>query len=322
MIFSNTRNIKHKGKTNSAKQLERQIALVVILTPWIATISAFALLWKHGIGRVELGLCLSMYVLTTLGITVGFHRLFTHRSFQTGKTIQVILGIMGSMAVQGPLLFWVACHRRHHQNSDRSHDPHSPHLSGQDMRGRLIGLWHSHIGWMLNHDSEDWVRFVPELLRDQLIFKINNLYFVWVCLGLLIPAILGGLLTWTWQGMISGLLWGGFVRIFLVHHSTWSINSICHLYGSYNYETNDQSKNNFLCALLSCGEGWHNNHHAFPSSARHGLEWWQFDLSYIVIYLLKKIGFIWDVKIPTAKMLESKKIKLDFHQSFPNRTKT
>ncbi|WP_392535318.1 acyl-CoA desaturase [Nostoc sp. C117] len=311
MISSNTSKIKHKPRPNSAKQLERQIALLIVFIPWLGTIAAFILLWKHGIGLVELGLCLSMYVVTTLGVTAGFHRLFTHRSFQTGRTIQVLLGIAGSMAAQGPILFWVACHRRHHQNSDRPNDPHSPNLYTQGIRGRLAGFWHAHLGWMFNHDSEDWVRFVPELLRDQLIFKVNNWYFLWIFLGCLIPAILGGLLTWTWQGIISGLFWGGFVRIFLVHHSTWSINSICHIYGSRPYETNDESTNNFLCALLACGEGWHNNHHAFPASARHGLEWWQFDLTYLVIHLLEKTGLIWDVKLPTAKMLEVKKRELN-----------
>jgi stearoyl-CoA desaturase (Delta-9 desaturase) len=301
--------IKTQAQFNSAKQLERQIALVIVLTPWLGTIAACTLGFHHGVGWVELGLCGSMYVFTMLGITAGFHRLFAHRSFQTNKTIQVLLGIAGSMAAQGPVLFWVACHRRHHQNSDRANDPHSPQLHGEGGKGRLLGLWHSHIGWMFNHDSENWVRFVPELLKDALIFQIHNLYFVWVFLGLLIPAILAGLLTGTWSEMISGLLWGGFVRIFLVHHSTWSINSICHLYGSRTYQTDDASRNNFVCALLTCGEGWHNNHHAFPSSARHGLEWWQFDFTYIIIYLLEKSGFVWDKKIPTTKMLAAKTIR-------------
>jgi stearoyl-CoA desaturase (Delta-9 desaturase) len=301
--------IKTQAQFNSAKQLERQIALVIVITPWLGTIVACIFSFHHGVGWVELGLCGSMYVFTMLGITAGFHRLFAHRSFQTNKTIQVLLGIAGSMAAQGPVLFWVACHRRHHQNSDRADDPHSPQLHGEGCKGRLLGLWHSHIGWMFHHDSENWVRFVPELLKDALIFQIHNLYFVWVFLGLLIPAILAGLLTGTWSGMISGLLWGGFVRIFLVHHSTWSINSICHLYGSRTYQTDDASRNNFVCALLTCGEGWHNNHHAFPSSARHGLEWWQFDLTYIVIYLLEKTGSVWDKKIPTTKMLAAKTIR-------------
>ena len=295
-----------KAKYNAAKQEERQIALLAIITPPLGLIAAIIVLWGHGISSVELSLCLGMYAMTTLGITLGFHRLFTHRSFATGKVMQILLGIAGSMAVQGPVLFWAATHRRHHLKSDHPEDPHSPNINGPGIRNQLHGFWHAHIGWMLNHDSENWVRYVPDLLRDRLIFRLNQWYFYWVFLGLLIPAILGGLLTLTWQGILSGLLWGGFVRIFFVHHSTWSINSICHLYGSHPYETKDQSTNNVFCALWAFGEGWHNNHHAFPASARHGLEWWQIDITYLVIYLLEKSGLAWNLKIPTSDMLKAK----------------
>ncbi|MDJ0718183.1 MAG: acyl-CoA desaturase [Prochloraceae cyanobacterium] len=282
------------------------MALIAIITPLLGSIAAFFWFGIHGINSVDLSLCLGMYAITTLGITAGFHRLFTHRSFATGKVMQILLGIAGSMAVQGPVLFWAASHRRHHQNSDRPDDPHSPNIDGQGIPILFNGFWHAHIGWMLNHNSENWVRYIPDLLRDKLIFRLNQWYFYWIFLGLLIPAILGGLLTWTWQGILSGLLWGGFLRIFLVHHTTWSINSICHLYGSRPYETKDESTNNFLCALLTFGEGWHNNHHAFPTSARHGLKWWQIDITYLVIYLLEKGGLVWNLKIPNSSMLEAK----------------
>ncbi len=227
------------------------------------------LIWKF----VDIQICLGMYALTTLGITAGYHRLFAHRSFQTNKTIKVLLGTLGSMAVQGPILFWVATHRRHHLVSDRPEDPHSPVSQEKTFLSRAKGFWCSHIGWMLNHDPENRTKYVPDLLRDKLVFQLNQWYFYWVFLGLFIPAVLGGLLVNSWQGIVSGLLWGGFVRIFLVHHITWSINSICHLFGSRPYHTGDQSTNNWICGLLAFGEGWHNNHHAFPNSARHGLKW-------------------------------------------------
>ncbi len=309
MTKSNFIKKNNRARVNGAKQEEFYMALIAIITPILGFIAAVVLLWGNAITSVELSLCLGMYAITTLGITAGFHRLFTHSSFATGKVLQIMLGIAGSMAVQGPVLFWAATHRKHHQYSDRAKDPHSPNISDRGIRNILNRFWHAHIGWMFDREPENWMRYVPDLLRNKLIFKLNQWYFYWVLLGLLIPAILGGLLTWTWQGTIQGLLWGGLVRIFLVHHTTWSINSICHLYGSRSYQTKDRSTNNFFCALLAFGEGWHNNHHAFPTSARHGIEWWQIDITYLGIYILEKLGFVWNVKIPTANILAAKKIQ-------------
>jgi stearoyl-CoA desaturase (delta-9 desaturase) len=301
---------KRQARVNAAKRLERQIAIGVIVSPFIGTIAALIWMSAYGITLVDVGLLIFMYAITGLGITAGFHRLVTHKSFKTGKIIQIVLIIAGSMAAQGPVLFWTACHRRHHASTDDSNDPHSPNLSGEGIVKRFLGLWHAHIGWMFNHDGdENWMRYVPDLLRDSLIFKINQLYFVWIFLGFLIPAILGGFLSNSWQGVISGFLWGGFVRTFLVHHSTWSINSICHSFGSRPYETKDESTNNFICAFFAFGEGWHNNHHAFQASAKHGIEWWQVDLTYWVINSLEKLGLASEVNRPSTALLEAKKRK-------------
>ena len=291
---------------NAAKKEEQMYATIAVIVPTLGFIAAIWWAANYGFSWVDLALLVGMYSLTNLGITAGFHRFFAHRSFKTGRVMEVLLAIAGSMALQGPVLFWCAIHRKHHQCSETPEDPHSPYQHGEGIKGFLKGLWHSHIGWMLNGNLENWARYVPDLLKDKLIFKMNYWYFYWVLLGLLIPAVLGGLLTTSWQGMISGLLWGGFARMFLLHHTSWNIGSICHLYGFQPYETKDESRNNLICALLVFGEGWHNNHHAFPSSARHGLKWWQFDLTYLVIQLLEKIGLVWDVNLPTQKMLEAK----------------
>ncbi|HWP45777.1 MAG TPA: acyl-CoA desaturase [Candidatus Limnocylindrales bacterium] len=291
-----------------AQKFERTIALVVVITPFLGFLAATILFWGYALGLVELGLLIGMYAATIIGIGVGFHRHFSHRAFKTNRVVRVILAILGSMAAQGPVLFWAAIHRRHHAYSDQSGDPHSPHLHGDGISGLLRGLWHAHTGWLFVHEVTDWSHYIPDLLRDTLLFKVNRLYFVWVFLGLLIPTLLGGILTGTWIGALQGFLWGGLIRTFLVHHTTWSVNSITHVCGTRPFHSRDESRNNFLIALLAFGEGWHNNHHAFPGSARHGLKWWQIDWNGCVIRILERIGLAWDVKVPTARMLvESRK---------------
>jgi len=236
-----------------------------------------------------------------LGITVGFHRLFTHRSFETPRTVQLILGVLGSMAIQGPLFRWVALHRRHHQHSDHEGDPHTPHEQGQGVLGVLRGLWHSHIGWFFELDPPDLAGYVHDLRRSSVQRAVSALFPIWVIAGLLIPTILGGLLSRSWMGAFSGFLWGGLVRVFLLQHVTWSINSVCHLWGRRPYRTDDESRNNAVFGLLGLGEGWHNNHHAFPNSARHGLRWWQIDVSYWVIRAMALLGLAWNLKLPSKQ---------------------
>jgi stearoyl-CoA desaturase (delta-9 desaturase) len=239
-----------------------------------------------------------MYVLTGLGITAGYHRLFTHRAFATTRVVQFILAALGAMAFQGPLLHWVAMHRRHHQHSDTPDDPHSPHHRGAGFIGLLRGAWHAHLGWVFRPDPPGLARYVKDFRRDRPVRVASALFPVWAAAGLLIPAVLGGVLTGTWMGALFGLLWGGLARMCLVHHVTWSVNSLCHLWGRRPFAVGDQSRNNFLLGVLALGEGWHNNHHAFPTSARHGLRWWQPDLSYYVIRLLAFLGLAWDVRLP------------------------
>jgi stearoyl-CoA desaturase (delta-9 desaturase) len=239
-----------------------------------------------------------MYVLTALGITVGYHRLFTHRSFETSRVVQLILGVLGSMAMQGPLLQWVALHRRHHQHSDQEEDPHSPHARGKGVLGLIRGLWHAHVGWVFTANPPDLGRYVKDLRQSRLLRVVSALFPVWVVVGLLVPTVLGAVLTWSWTGALFGLIWGGLARVFLVHHVTWSVNSVCHLWGGRPFRTGDHSRNNFLFGVLALGEGWHNNHHAFPTSARHGLRWWQVDMSYWFIWCLAVLDLAWKVRTP------------------------
>jgi stearoyl-CoA desaturase (Delta-9 desaturase) len=274
--------------------------LTAVVVPFLGLVTAVVFLWGRGFSWVDLGLLVGMYFMTSQGITVGFHRLFTHHSFETNRVVQVILAALGSMAVQGPLMQWVAFHRLHHQHSDTPGDPHSPHNQGHGLVGMLRGAWHAHVGWILKPNPPNLSHYVPDIRRSCLLRAVSSLFLVWVAVGLLIPAVLGGLLTGTWTGVLFGLLWGGLVRIFLVHHVTWSVNSICHIWGGRPYPNHDQSRNNFLVGILAMGEGWHNNHHAFPTSARHGLRWWQLDASYWVIRMLALVRLAWDVRLPAS----------------------
>ncbi len=292
---------------SAAQRLERRVALAVVVLPLLGSIAALGFAWKKGVSPLDIYLCISLYLVTSLGVTAGFHRLFTHGSFSTTGWVRVLLVVAGSMSAQGPLLFWVAAHRRHHQQSDQSGDPHSPQLHGPGISAYWRGFWHAHIGWMFRHDHDDWGRYVPDLLRDRMIFNLDRGYFLWVGLGVLLPSAIGGVLSGTWMGALTGGLWGGLVRLFLLHHTTWSVNSICHLIGTRPYLTHDQSANHPVCAFFTLGEGWHNNHHAFPTSARHGLAWWEVDMTYWVIRALQSLGLAWDVKYPDTQALEKKR---------------
>jgi stearoyl-CoA desaturase (delta-9 desaturase) len=277
------------------------VMFVVIVVPFLGLVAAPFFLWGWGFSWPDLGLLLGMYVLTALGITVGFHRLFTHRSFETYTWVKCIQAVLGSMAIQGPMLKWVAFHRRHHQLSDTADDPHSPHHHGHGILGLLRGAWHAHIGWLFQPEPENLLRYVPDLLKSRAL-RVESAFFpLWAILGLVIPGVLGGVLTLSWPGVWTGVLWGGLVRVFLVHHVTWSVNSACHLWGFRPYRSDDLSRNNFVFGVFALGEGWHNTHHAFPTSARHGLRWWQIDVSYYVIRVLAWLHLAWDVRLPTKQ---------------------
>jgi len=277
------------------------VNIIVIVVPLLGLVAAPFFLWGWGFSWTDLGLLIGMYVLTALGITVGFHRLFTHRSFETYAWVKFVFAVLGSMAVQGSLLKWVAMHRRHHQHSDTPDDPHSPHHHGSGVIGLLRGFWHAHIGWIFDPDPPDLDNYVKDLRKSRSLRVASAMWPFWIVLGLVIPALIGGLVKGSWLGVWTGLIWGGLVRIFLVHHVTWSVNSACHLWGFRPYDSGDESRDNVVFGVLAMGEGWHATHHAFPTSARHGLRWWQIDTSYYVIRMMNWMGLAWNVRIPTRE---------------------
>lgn len=284
----------------------RIIGLTAILLPFAGFIAACVLAWGNVFDWTYLVLMIAMYFVTTLGVTIGFHRLYTHKAFQTYKPIAFLFGVMGSMSAQGPLMHWVAEHRRHHQHSDDQGDPHSPHGHGDTAWGMIRGAIHAHMGWLFRQSSRNLASYVKDLKNDRAARTVSRQFFLWVIAGLVIPAILGGLLTMSWTGVALGFLWGGLARMFLVHHVTWSINSVCHIWGWQPFESHDHSRNNPFMGILAMGEGWHNNHHAFPTSARHGLQFWQFDLSYYIIRGLQAIGLAWQVRLPARDRMAAK----------------
>ncbi len=283
------------------------INLAGVTVPLIGLVVAIVMLWGVAFNWVYLAILVGMYLATGLGITVGFHRLFTHQSFKTSRPMTALLAILGSMAVEGPVLHWVAVHRRHHQHSDDHEDPHSPHTHGDGVIAFFRGFWYSHVGWIIERKYSGLSRYVPDLQKDKLVSQMSALFPLWVLLGLLLPAALGGLLTMSWLGVLLGFIWGGLVRVFLVHHVTWSINSVCHIWGSRPFRSHDESRNNAILGVLAFGEGWHNNHHAFPTSARHGLSWWQFDMSYLVIRTMVLCRLASDMRVPSPERIEAKR---------------
>ncbi|MFO0840115.1 MAG: fatty acid desaturase [Phycisphaerae bacterium] len=286
---------------------QRFVVAGLVIIPFLGAIAAGFLLWGRWVTALDLALLATFYVLTGLGVTLGFHRLFTHRGFETVRPIRYLLEICGAMAAQGPPLIWVAVHRQHHQHSDEELDPHSPHAYGTGIAAIIRGFLHAHVGWMMKLEHPDLDRYAPDLNREKTFRRISNLFPVWVMLGFALPALIGGLISQSWFGALTGFIWGGLVRMFLVHHLTWSVNSVCHLWGQRHFNSSDESRNNFLMGLLAFGEGWHNNHHAFPTSARHGLLWWQFDVTYIVIRALSLVGLAWRVRLPSPESLAAQR---------------
>ena len=277
---------------HTMSRTEKVTNLLAVILPFVATLVAIPLLWNRLVTLDDLLIAVGMYLVTAIGITVGYHRLLTHRSFQTFKPVEYAFAAMGSMAVQGPVNSWVADHRKHHAHTDEEGDPHSPHVGhGDGITGVFRGLWHSHVGWLFAEQGRaDWKKYAPDLDEDQGMRFISR-HFVWfVALSLGLPALAGYLLTGTALGAATGLLWGGLVRIFYVHHITWSINSLCHFMGTRRFDTDDESTNVFWLALPSLGEAWHHNHHAFPRSAVHGLRRWELDPSGMIISMMEKVG--------------------------------
>jgi stearoyl-CoA desaturase (delta-9 desaturase) len=276
---------------------EKIANLGAVVVPFLATLAAVVLLWNKVVSAPDLIIAAVMYLITAVGITVGFHRLLTHRSFQTSKPLEYTFAVLGSMAVQGPVISWVADHRKHHAHTDSEGDPHSPHVGHRGgLGGVAAGLWHAHAGWLMSTQGRaDWKRYAADLNEDRGMRLIARQFVPLVLLTLLLPALAGYLVSGTLAGAATGLLWGGLVRIFFVHHVTWSVNSVCHYFGTRRFSTDDRSTNVFWLALPSLGESWHHNHHAFPRSAVHGLQRWEIDPSALIIGALERLGLAWNV---------------------------
>jgi stearoyl-CoA desaturase (Delta-9 desaturase) len=283
---------------------QRFAMLFATILPLVGLGLAVWTTWGWGMSGVDLGLFVGFYVVTGLGITAGFHRLFTHQSFKAPTPVRVAFAVAGSLAIQGSVIDWVATHRRHHAYSDQFGDPHSPHVDAAGGTvGMLRGLWYAHLGWLFSPDGTVQQAWAPDLLKDPAVARVSRWFPQIVVASFLAPAVLGGLLTMSLTGALTGFLWGGLARIFLLHHVTWSINSICHVFGTRPFESHDEARNNPVMALLGFGEGWHNAHHAFPASARHGLRWWEFDSSWVVIKTLSLVGLARDIKLPSPTQL-------------------
>jgi stearoyl-CoA desaturase (delta-9 desaturase) len=298
------------GNAVNVTRLERNVNIAAVVIPFFGVIVAGVLLWNRFLGPRDLAIFAFMYLLTAVGVTVGFHRLLTHRAFQTHPWLRYTLAVLGSMSLQGPAIDWVADHRKHHTFADEEGDPHSPHAGrGAGLKGMVGGLWHAHVGWLFEtHGQASSRRFAGDLVEDPTMRRINR-GFPLIALGsLALPFLLGFALSGgsLVAGGLSALLWAGLVRIFLVHHITWSINSICHFFGRRRFETDDESTNVFWLALPSLGEAWHHNHHAFPQSAFHGLRWYELDPSGWLILAMARVGLAWDVVRVTPERAQAK----------------
>jgi len=292
--------ITHRGET---------VALALfIAVPFAALVTAVPVAWGWGLGWSDVVIALVMYVVSGLGITVGFHRYFTHGSFKAKGPLKIALAVAGSLAIEGPVIRWVADHRRHHAFSDREGDPHSPWRYGETVPALVKGLYHAHMGWLFDVEQTNQRRYTPDLLKDRGVLRVSKLFPLWVTLSLAVPPLLGGLLTWSWQGALSAFFWGSLVRVGLLHHVTWSINSICHTIGERPFRSRDRSGNVRWLAVLSFGESWHNLHHADPTCARHGVLRGQLDSSARTIWLFEKLGWAYNVRWPDRERLETRRV--------------
>jgi stearoyl-CoA desaturase (Delta-9 desaturase) len=281
--------------------------LTGVLLPFAGVLVAVVLLWGTLVHWSALVAMFAMYLLTCLGVTLGFHRLLTHRSFQTYKWFQYGVAAVGSMSVQGPVMSWVADHRKHHAHTDQEGDPHTPHGHGSGLKGAVAGLWYAHMGWLFEKSGQaEHARYARDLYEDRGFRIIHRTFGLWVLLGIAIPFAIGYAFAGTLGGALEAALWGGPVRIFLLHHVTWSINSVCHFFGTRRFEVDDHSTNVFWLAPLSMGEAWHHNHHTFPRSAFHGLKAWEVDPTGYVIRGMRKVKLAWNVVEITPERQQQK----------------
>lgn len=288
---------------------EQAVLFLFVLGPFVALIAAVvgAAVFGHGPSLLDAILAVAFYAIAGHGVTIGLHRYFTHGSFKANRGLKIALGVAGSLAVQGPMIRWVADHRKHHAHSDREGDPHSPWRFGTGPRALAKGLWWSHTGWLFDREQTSKERFAPDLLDDPDLVKIHQLFPVFTVLTLIAPALLGGLITMSWAGTWSALFWAGLVRIAVLHHTTWSINSVCHVWGTKPFASRDRATNVWPLAVLSMGESWHNLHHADPTCARHGVDRGQLDSSARLIAVFEGFGWASDVRWPRADRLDRRR---------------
>ena len=287
---------------------ERIILGTFIAVPFLAILVAIPIAWGGWLGWLDVAIATVMYLVSGLGITVGFHRHFTHRAFKANRGLKIGMALAGSLAIEGPVIRWVADHRKHHKYSDKDGDPHSPWRYGETIPALMKGLFYAHMGWMFDVEQTNQRQYAPDLLKDPDIRRISKAFPWLTAVSLLLPAVLGGLLSWSWQGAVTGFFWGTLVRVGLLHHVTWSINSICHAVGERPFESRDRSGNVWWLAFLSMGESWHNLHHADPTCARHGVLKGQIDASARVIWAFEKLGWAWDVRWPSEDRIRAKRI--------------
>jgi stearoyl-CoA desaturase (delta-9 desaturase) len=301
-VDSPTRPAGPKPVIDGRRGTAAQIAVYAfVILPLVALITAIPFAWGWGLSWTDVGIAAVFYVISGLGITVGFHRYFTHGSFKAKRPLRIALAVAGMLAMQGPVITWVADHRRHHAFSDKEGDPHSPWLFGTSTAALAKGFLHAHTGWLFDRDKTNEKRFTPDLLADRDIVRVDNLFVVWSVATLLVPAALGGLITMSWWGAFTAFFWAGLVRVGLLHHVTCSI---CHLIGDQPFASRDHSRNVWPLAILSFGESWHNLHHADPTCARHGVQRGQIDISARVIWVFEKLGWASNVRWPTTRRLE------------------
>lgn len=279
-----------------------------VFVPFAALVAAVPVAWGGWLSWTDVTLALVLYVGSGLGVTIGFHRYLTHGSFKAKRPLRIAVAIAGSLAVQGNVVQWVADHRRHHAFSDVEGDPHSPWRFGHSARGLTKGLFHAHIGWLLRREISNRERFAPDLLADRALRRVDALFPLWVAISLLAPAAIGGLVTWSWAGALTAFFWGSLVRVSLLHHVTWSINSVCHVFGErpFRVREGDRAANFWPLAIISFGESWHNLHHADPTCARHGAMRGQIDITARVIWFFEKFGWVYDVRWPRPERLATK----------------
>jgi len=280
--------------------LASRLAYVTVGVPTIGTVAAVAYAAIDGVMVSDVVLFVVMYLITALGVEAGLHRYFTHRSFDASEPVKVLLGVAGSMAAQGPVVFWVANHRLHHAFADTERDPHSPRPQGAGLRGRAKGLWHGHVGWLFDVKKIDWSRHTRDWLDDRSVMAINAHYFALVLAGVLVPGVIGLVVTQSLHGFVGGVLWGGFARIFVLDHATWAVNSLGHTIGNREFDLRDDSRNIGVLAPPTVGGSWHNNHHARPALAQTRRHWWQLDLAGEFIRLLDGLGLVRNVRYPNS----------------------